>query len=115
MMGPCAPQHPLHPKCRPGKTKRGEKPWQLRDGRWRKDDGNPALAFIGVAADADDDYSATVWVAHCKCREYGKCPLARALARAIHLGYPSTTVERRRQARGKKLDRVRRRPRRRRR
>jgi len=95
-------QHLQHPKCRPGKTSTGTKPLQLRsNGRWGKDNGDPGLAFIGIAADATDAISATVWVAHCKCKEYRKCPVSKALMRAPD------------EARGRRIDRVRRIPRRR--
>ena len=109
MKSSCIPQHAPHPKCRPGKTAVGTRPLQLRgNGRWGKDNGDPGLAFVGLAVDATDAISATTWVANCKCTEYRKCPVARALAFATDNGYVAVTVVRRRQARGKKLDRVRR-------
>jgi hypothetical protein len=104
------PQHAAHPRCRPGKTSVGTKALQLRrNGRWAKDNGDPGLAFIGIAAGERDAISATVWVAYCQCKEYRKCPLARALAKAPDEGYVSATVVRKRQARGRKIDRVHRR------
>jgi hypothetical protein len=105
----CVPLHAPHPRCRPGKTSVGTRALQLRrNGRWGKDNGDPGLAFIGIVAGATDATSATVWVASCTCKEYRKCPVARALAHAINVGYYAATVVRRRQARGHKIDRVRR-------
>ncbi len=101
MKADCVRQHAPHPKCRPGKTSPGTKAIQLRaNGRWGKDNGDPGLAFVGLAVDATDAVSATVWVANCACKVYRKCPVSRALAFATDNGYAAVTVERRRQARG---------------
>jgi len=113
---PCWPQHAPHPKCRPGKTSHGTRPMQLRaNGRWGKDNGNPGLAFVGIPRDATDAITGVVWVAHCDCKYHHKCPVSRGLTFAVDNGYVAVSVERRRQARGVKTDRVRRSPRRRRR
>jgi len=98
--------HVPHPKCRPGKTAHGTKALQLRsNGRWGKDNGEPGLAFIGIAAGETSATSGTVWIANCACKEYGQCPLARALAVAPEHDFYAVSVVRRRVARGSKLKR----------
>lgn len=97
--------HAVHPKCRPGRTAHGTKPLKLHQkGRWVRDDGSPGLAFIGMAAGETDPQTATVWVANCDCKVYLKCPLAKALAYAGNR-YEAVSVERRRRARGRKINR----------
>lgn len=66
------------------------------DGRWRDDNKQPAIAFVGLRQPDDDqpDVDAIVWVAHCKCKEHVKCPVAKALNKACEL-YGSASIERR--------------------
>lgn len=83
----------FHPKCRPpsdacGPDAGGDddgnlhpKAFMLTDqGRWKRDDGSPAAAFIGNLNGED-----RVWVASCACHkstEPMNCPRWKALTHA---------------------------------
>ena len=73
----------FHPKCRPPRD--ALRPGSLAnigplrlgdDNRWRVDNGEPGVAFIGRL---DDEHH--VWVASCKCTD-AKCPRWKALEHA---------------------------------
>lgn len=72
-----------HPLCRPAYGYRDLK--RLTDNnRWAKDDGKPAVAFVGVDFDdpnAKDGTAAIVLVADCKCVG-AACPRTRAMSYA---------------------------------
>lgn len=81
-----------HPKCRPPRDAEGvidtllvvgRAPLMLGiDGRWRLDDGSPAVAFIGSLPGGNGNY---VWVAACQCHKGPapmKCPRIKALTHA---------------------------------
>jgi len=106
VMARCAKGRKPHPKCRPARNSVGTVPLRLRDdGRWVRDNGDPGLAFVGLAADATDADSATIWVANCACTVYAKCPVAKALAYAADRFMSASVVRRR--ATTLKLNRVR--------
>lgn len=82
-----------HPKCRPPDDAMGalnillegaKLPLKLfDDGKWRRDDGKPGVAFIGSRENGDNTNFA--WVASCQCHkgpEPMKCPRIRALTHA---------------------------------
>lgn len=88
MKASCMPRK-IHPKCRPPSV---HKPMmQLRDDhRWVRASGAPGLAFVV----AEDDDTATVYVAHCKCVDYLNCPVSRALAYGAERFGAATVVRR---------------------
>ncbi len=101
MKAHCVPRK-THPKCRPPSVHGGI--LRLRDdGRFVRDNGDPGLAFVGLAP--ENDGGAIIWVANCACQVYLDCPVSKALAHAADR-YSSATVVRRRTSR-LKLDRVR--------
>ena len=77
-----------HNKCRPprgavpivsaydGSTKL----WRLcDDGKWREDNKQPGLAFIGMVKDDEP----TIWVANCKCHMLNGCTRGAAFKFAL--------------------------------
>lgn len=100
-MARCVPCK-THPKCRPPAVHGAI--LRLRDdGRWVRDNGDPSVAFIGLAP--ENDGGAIIWVANCACKVYLDCPVSKALAFAANR-YSSATVVRRRSSK-LKLDRMR--------
>ena len=94
-----------HPKCRPPSVHGGI--LRLRDdGRFVRDNGDPGLAFVGLASETDG--GAIIWVANCTCKVYLDCPVSKALAYAANR-YSSATVERRRASKlRRKVNKIRR-------
>lgn len=91
-----------HPKCRPPRGANGvaepinaktyaagRNPLRLGK-RWGKDNGQPAVAFIGSINGEN-----FIWVASCKCRD-AKCPRLKALEYAREeLGIEAVRVDER--------------------
>lgn len=90
-----------HPRCRPPRDAKpinseydnSEKLWRLGDdGRWREDNGEPALAFIGSVKG-----EAVAWVADCKCAMLNGCALGKAFTFSVEtLDLGSISAHRRR-------------------
>lgn len=85
------PKFEGHPLVRPP---RGVNKAQLRryaDGRWKTDNGDPALVFIEKT---DDVLEARIYIAFCDCPFPAKCPLGVALDYASDR-YDATNIIRR--------------------
>lgn len=86
------PKPKAHPLCRPPRGADGPidillvykpRPLQLtREGRWRYDNGEPSLAFIGhTRVEGGRGFQNVAWVARCKCTD-ATCPRFKALEHA---------------------------------
>lgn len=92
-----------HPLCRPPRDAvavpsdydRSEKLWRLgNDGKWREDNMQPGLAFVGRVP---GESGTMVWTANCRCPYPSVCPAGVAGDFVFHkLDIQSTTFERRR-------------------
>lgn len=103
---------PAHPVCRPArdavgarhKLRSGLVLWRLGlDGRWRPDNGDPGLAFIGRRLQLKGESEFVVWVAHCACKLPIHCPVTKALEHARErLDIDAISIHRRPAARKQK-------------
>lgn len=92
-----------HPLCRPPRDAEAvtsdfegsTKLWRLgNDGKWREDNMQPGLAFVGRLPESS---STIAWTANCKCRFPAECPAGAAGDFVFHkLDIQSMTFERRR-------------------
>ncbi len=69
-------------------------------GTWSPDRGKPGLAFIYFETDAVGEGNATIWVANCKCVDYGSCPTSWGLGFAAEVCANTASVVRRRRSTG---------------